>query len=151
MDKEQIMQARELFQIIVRRMGFLQKEGVQCCGTTLAQSYIIYEIGKCQGISLNDLADRLGLDKSTMSRHVQALVKNGYMISKPDEEDRRFLTLHLTTTGTETMERISHQMTEYVREIFKQIPEEKRSHVLESMEILSTAICKSAACCNFPL
>ncbi len=151
MGNSQVEHLREIIHLLVRRLGLVQREGVQCCGTSLVQSYIIYEISRSQGLSLNELADRLGLDKSTTSRHVQTLVKDGYVVSKPGEEDRRFITLTLTGAGEELQQRLAAQMTEYIREIFELIPPNKREQVIDSMEILLAAISRSSSCCKWPL
>ena len=42
-----------------------------CCGVSLTQCHTIVEIAKAGSISLNELADILTLDKSTVSRTVE--------------------------------------------------------------------------------
>ena len=147
MEEQQIYYVREMLYVLMRRLGLLQKERMICCGPTLVQSHIIYEISKKQGISLNDLANILGLDKSTMSRHVQSLVKEGYVKSTPGEEDRRFTSLSLTTQGEAVQQRLAAQMTGYVLDIFKRIPDHKKAQVTESIELLLKAMYEVTSCC----
>ena len=80
---------RELLRILVRSLGILEKNDVSCYGVTLAQCHTIVEIGRAQKISLIDLADLLGLDKSTMSRTINNLVNLNLVKRETDSDNRR--------------------------------------------------------------
>lgn len=148
MESKQIENIREMFQVLVRRLGLLQKEGSECCGVSLVQSHIIYLIKKNQGISLNALAEILGIDKSTMSRHIQSIIKDGYVTGRSSEEDKRVLELYLTDKGEDMYERIASSMHEYITCLFEQIPPDKVDQVIESLGILLEATGKSPTCCR---
>ncbi|MEW6725974.1 MAG: MarR family winged helix-turn-helix transcriptional regulator [Bacillota bacterium] len=143
MDNRDLENIREMFQMIVRRFGLLQREGAQCCGISLAHSHILYEINKSPGITVNELAAVLGLDKSTTSRHVQALTGEGLVEGRPSEEDRRYLNLVLTEKGRELQSRIAVQMAGFIREILEFIPQDKRDEVVRSIGLLSKAMHQS--------
>ncbi|MBL2556775.1 MarR family transcriptional regulator, partial [Klebsiella pneumoniae] len=72
--KKEAYQLRQMLQILIRRFGLLEKEGAQCCGVSLIQSHILFEVQRQKNPSLNELASSLGLDNSTLSRHIQGLV-----------------------------------------------------------------------------
>ena len=74
---------------MVRNLGILEKSEVTCCGITISQCHAIVEIGWAKQISLNELADLLGLDKSTMSRTINNIVENNLVIRETHTEDRR--------------------------------------------------------------
>jgi DNA-binding MarR family transcriptional regulator len=151
MKTKEVAQIRAMLQLLVRKFGFLQKEGAQCCGVSPVISHILYEIDKRPGITLNELADTLGLDNSTMSRHIQSLIKQGYVISTQSKEDKRYIALSLTEAGKGTAEEICKLMVCYISDLFQHIPETKRDQVLESIELLLTAIRKSPMCCKAPM
>jgi DNA-binding MarR family transcriptional regulator len=142
---------RELLQLLVRRFGILQKDGAQCCGITVIQSHILYELHKRPNISLNDLSQILAVDTSTLSRQVQNLVESDYVNRIPDPKDRRYVLLSLTEKGERQYKEISQQMEQYVQSIMKFIPIEKREQVLESLDLLSNAISQSDNCCTPPM
>lgn len=148
MENMQIDNIREMLQVLVRRLGLLQREGSECCGISMVQSHIIYFINKQHGISLNALADTLGLEKSTMSRHIQGLIKEGYVVSESSAEDKRQLALRLTQKGEAMCSSIAASMHEYIKFLFKQIPEDKVDQVVESLGILLEATGKSPMCCK---
>jgi DNA-binding MarR family transcriptional regulator len=58
------------------------------------------EAGPCR---LSDLAELAGLDLSTVSRHVRDLGDAGYVLRRPDDSDRRALTLELAEDGREVL------------------------------------------------
>jgi DNA-binding MarR family transcriptional regulator len=147
----QQVDVREVFQQFVRRFGLLQKDGAQCCGVSVVQSHIIYELSKKPNISLNDLSQLLSVDTSTLSRQVQYLVEMDMISRVPDPNDRRYVLLSLTTKGQQQHLQIAKLMEDYVEGIFSKIPKEKRYQVLESLQFLNDAMGQSADCCTPPL
>jgi DNA-binding MarR family transcriptional regulator len=147
----QQVDVREVFQQFVRRFGLLQKDGAQCCGVSVVQSHIIYELSKKPNISLNDLSQMLSVDTSTLSRQVQYLVEFDMINRVPDPNDRRYVLLSLTTKGQQQHLQIAKLMEDYVEGIFSKIPKEKRLQVLESLEFLNDAMGQSADCSTPPM
>lgn len=137
---------RELIRVLVRNLGILEKEDTNCCGVTISQCHAIVEIGRAEEISLNELAKTLTVDKSTMSRTINNLVKNGVVIRELHPEDRRYVTIKLTGEGMKTFKNIERGMQEYYKNIFRVIPEEKREQVLESLKLLTEAVNKNKCC-----
>ncbi|AJY75485.1 MarR family winged helix-turn-helix transcriptional regulator [Paenibacillus beijingensis] len=147
----QYVNVREVLQLLVRRFGLLQKDGAQCCGISVIQSHVIYELSKGTNLSLNDLAQILSVDTSTLSRQVQQLVELEWVSRTPDPKDRRYVVLSLTAKGNEQADAIAEMMAQYVQELFRHIPADKKEQVLESLQLLSTAMSQSSSCCTPPL
>lgn len=137
---------RELIRVLVRNLGLLEKTDASCCGVTIAQCHAIVEIGRKRRMSLVDLADMLGLDKSTMSRTVNSLVSSGLVSRDLDNENRRYITIQLTEYGMTVFRRIEESMGKYYRSILSSIPADKRDQVLESLRLLTAAV-KGNECC----
>jgi DNA-binding MarR family transcriptional regulator len=131
---------RELLRILVRSLGILEKNDACCCGVTLAQCHAIVEIGRARKISLTDLADLLGLDKSTMSRTINNLVNMNLVNRDIDSANRRYISIQLTDKGMEVFKSIEDNMNDYYSKIFNSIASDKRDKVLEGLEILVEAI-----------
>jgi DNA-binding MarR family transcriptional regulator len=147
----QYVNVREVLQSLVRRFGLLQKDGAQCCGLSVVQSHIIYELNKRPSISLNELSEFLNIDTSTLSRQVQQLVENGLVERLPDPKDRRYVLLSLSDKGQNQSEMIAGTMGEYIEDVLLRIPADKRDQVLESLQLLSVAMSQSPHCCKPPL
>ncbi len=137
---------RELIRIVVRHLGILEKNDATCCGVSLAQCHAIVEIGRNEIVSLGDLANTLGLDKSTMSRTTNNLVESELVNRDLDQENRRYVNIQLTEKGQTVFKTIEESMSEYYEGIFNMIPEEKRVQVLESLIILKEAVEKNKCC-----
>ncbi|MDF2858821.1 MAG: MarR family transcriptional regulator [Neobacillus sp.] len=137
---------RELIRVLVRNLGILEKSDASCCGVTIAQCHAIVEIGRAKRIALIDLADLLGLDKSTMSRTINNLVEAGLAVRDLDAEDRRYITIQLTDSGKNVFENTEESMETYYKSIFSSISEDKREQVLESLQLLTDAV-KENKCC----
>ena len=143
----EIRQIKSHLQSIVRILILLDDNEKSCCGITLAQCHALVEVGEAGALSLNDLASRMSLDKSTLSRTVNHLVTQGYCAREEDPGDRRYLSIRLTESGAALYERVKYGIEEYFKAIYHAIPEEKRVQVLESVELLAQAI-KGTECCQ---
>lgn len=62
----------------------------------------------CQGCHAKELAHRAGLDQSTVSRSVAALVNNGLVDRVPDPLDRRASILAITPAGQQVLAEAHH-------------------------------------------
>ncbi|SFP85467.1 MarR family winged helix-turn-helix transcriptional regulator [Caldicoprobacter faecalis] len=137
---------RELIRVLVRNLGILEKSNASCCGVTISQCHAIVEIGRSGEVSLNELAELLALDKSTMSRTINNLVEDGLVIRELDPEDRRYAKIKLTDKGIKIFKNIEESMDRYYKAIFNSVPEEKREQVLDSLKLLIEAVNKNKRC-----
>jgi DNA-binding MarR family transcriptional regulator len=99
---KQDMQSVKNFRVLLRRLErelFMQNTDSCCNGVTLAQCHTLLEIESKGKGSLTELANTLGLDKSTVSRTVDGLVNVGLVDRTIPAENRRMATLQLTATG----------------------------------------------------
>lgn len=140
-------QLRELVRVLVRNLGILEQNEASCCGTTIGQCHAVVEIGRTEGISLNELADLLNLDKSTMSRTVSNIIDQDLAERETDPSDRRYLKIRLTEQGKIVYGTVENSMDDYFTRVFDSIPEEKHAQVLESLQLLSEAA-KENKCCE---
>ncbi len=137
---------RELLRILIRDLGILEKSDASCCGISLAQCHAIVEIGRADKISLIDLADLLGLDKSTMSRTINNLVEAGLVLRELDMENRRYVIIQLTDKGKEIFQNTEESMNNYYQDILESISENKRNEVIEGLQLLTDAVKKNRCC-----
>ncbi len=131
---------RELLRVLVRHLGLLEKSEAGCCGITLSQCHAVVEIGRRGSMNLNDLADLMEVDKSTMSRTINALVEAGMVTRALDNIDRRYVVIQLTKDGQRFFENTETSMERYYQTILNRIPADKRDGVIESLTLLTSAI-----------
>lgn len=142
----QSQELRESTRILIRKLGLLERSGATCCDITMTQCHVIVETGRREKISVNELAELLHLDKSTVSRTVEQLVNKEILTREPDASDRRYVVLRLTEQGRELFRSIEARMANYFSGILESIPAEKREQVIDSLHILSEAL-KDTRCC----
>ena len=144
---------RSLFQMIVRRFGFLNEQCCEnCCGEeiSLLQSHILYEIKRQNDPSMQEVAGALGIDITTFSRQIKTLVDREIVKKTPHPNDNRVNILSLTEKG-ETMEiNIDQEMNHYLSQILSHLSEYERESVIRSVKLLNDAMKKSESYCCPP-
>ena len=140
-----IEQFRAKLREIERAVWMQTKSEALCCGVTMAQCHAIMEIGAAGELNLKDLAARLGLDNSTLSRTVESLVKDGLVERTPSTEDRRATVIRLNEKGLAARDRINSTWNGICRDMFRSIPREKQSQLIESVSILADLL---TGCCR---
>jgi len=143
---EEAKELKKHLQSIVWMLSILDDNEKSCCGITLAQCHALVEIGEAGALSLNDLADKLNLDKSTLSRTVNNLVTLGFCEREEQPSDRRYVVIRLTEDGSKMYIRVRDGLNGYFEGIYNAIPNEKRTQVLESAKLLTSAISKTGCC-----
>ncbi|SDI33698.1 MarR family winged helix-turn-helix transcriptional regulator [Desulfosporosinus hippei] len=134
------MQLREMIRLLERKLGVLEDNQYSCCGISMAQCHALVEIGRIKDISLNELAEQLNLENSTMSRTVNNLVTNELVKREIDPQDRRYVTISLSENGDKLFKGIEEEMNQYFKKVYNSIPEDKKQQVLESLQILLEAV-----------
>ena len=143
---EDLARLRECVRLLTKKLGLLEKSESSCCGVTLSQCHAIVEIGRAGSISVNDLANMLGLDKSTMSRAVNSLVEQHLANREPDPADRRYMIVEVTEAGRALFLDIEARMERYYHLVYDSLPADKRRQVLESLELLVEALPQNQCC-----
>ena len=149
MDAGDMQYFREKLRQLERRLGWVMKSDVQCCGISMAQCHALIEIGKKERISNVELAGILGLDTSTLSRTIDNMVKAGLVDRELNPEDRRYVALTLTQNGKTTYDFIEESNNTFINNLFARIPPEKHAQVIESFQLLvEAAQACSETCCK---
>lgn len=139
-------QLRELIRKLERKLGVLDERGTSCCGISMAQCHALVEVGRSGQISLNELAEMLNLENSTMSRTVNNLVNSEMVQRDIDAQDRRYIKISLTESGNKIFSGIEESMNLYYRKVYNALPEEKREQVIESLQLLLDTFEKHLCC-----
>ncbi len=149
MKLEDVRQFRDSIRCLQRSLGWQAKNDADCCGITVAQCHALLEIGNKKDLSLVDLSGALGLDSSTLSRTIDTMVAGELVKRNANPEDRRYITLSLTSKGQSIYNRINQTFDQYYQAIFANIPDDKQQQVIESIGLFTLAVVKSVgtSCC----
>ena len=134
-----IQEFRERTRQLESHLEKMNRADCCCCNVNKTQCFLLVEIGRKPGISVKELAEVIRIDKSGVSRLVEDLVQKDYVERKPSLEDRRFVALHLLPKGQERFEKIERDMYYKFKQVFEQIPENKREQVIASLELYNEA------------
>ena len=102
---------------LVRSGGLLEPHQHAGVNASLSEVLALRELVEQPGMAQNDLAERLGLEKSTVSRLVAGMEQRGWVSRDRDPENRRYLRLTLTADGDETARGIGKRLQEHHRSV----------------------------------
>lgn len=142
MDISTIRRFRENIRHIERELN-IQNNSNCCHGASLAQCHTLLELFSHKSINLNELSERLYLDKSTVSRTIEGLVKNGLVNRSIPKENRRKIIISLTEKGIGICNQINRDNDSYFGAVLDSIPEKEFPIFLKSFEILVKKMIKS--------
>lgn len=91
---------------LIRIYQFRDRDRICCHDVSVSQCYGLEALVRQGGMTLNDLAAHLYLDKSTASRVVDSLERKGYVERTPHPADRRAVLLEPTPAGRDLYRRI---------------------------------------------
>lgn len=114
------------------------------CGVSISptKAHAIMKIGSSRNgvkFSQKDLALSLGLNKSNITRLVQALEKDGFFKRLISETDKRFFLLSLTVKGKNLCKRLEASSQCYIEELLSNIPKRKHKNLIKTLEELNRA------------
>jgi len=135
MDTESIRNFREYLRHF-ERVSNIQSSSCCCCGVSLSQCHAVMELFKEDNITINELSERLYLDKSTISRTVEGLVRIGLVKRNIPEEDRRAAIISLTKQGTEVCNQINKENDSYFEKVLDSIPAKDFPLFFKSFKIM---------------
>ncbi len=140
MGLKNIRNFRNALRKLERALDDQLQAGTECCGISLVQCHTLMELDKQEETNLKALSQALELDKSTVSRGIDLLVKSGLVDRKTDSNNRRFVLLSLSGKGKDVCCTINNFCDRYYQDIFTHIPKEKHGQVMESLILLANAL-----------
>ena len=92
------------------------------------------------GSSMSGLANKLGLDTSTLTRNIQKLEKLSLVRRKQDRNDKRILVVYLTDKGRGRVEKIEESLLDLNFSMMKYIDLDDQENIPEMLEKLVWAM-----------
>jgi DNA-binding MarR family transcriptional regulator len=151
MDVEVIRLLRERVRQVQQKLGWSQRNDIQCCGVTMAQCHALLAIGERTEVSIVELAAVLDADTSNLSRTVDSMVRSGLLDRIVNPQDRRRVSLTLTGEGKKAFDIVEGLFNDYLTRVFEFIPGDKHGQIMESLDLLAGALeqCgKKYQCCE---
>jgi DNA-binding MarR family transcriptional regulator len=143
MDDKKLELFRGKIRIIERELQRQLKDDTTCCGVSLAQCHVLMELGLAGTASISHLAEILKLDKSTLSRTIDGMVRIGLVDRSIDERDRRYMVVKLTEQGNKLYTQINASCNNFYQQLFRHIPAAKHNSVISSIGFFADAFAKT--------
>ncbi|NNF12486.1 MAG: MarR family transcriptional regulator [Gemmatimonadetes bacterium] len=116
---------------LIRVVQFRDRDRACCYELSVSQCYALKAVADASGLTVNELAGYLYLDKSTASRIANGLVEKDLVVRERSEADGRIVHLVVTDAGREVHDRIEHDLAEEYAELLEDFDPAFRSAVVK--------------------
>jgi len=123
-DRKKIIELRNVLQPLIRQLGLLNQAQTPCgFSMSLSQVFALQELEK-QTLTVTDLAIKLDLERSTVSRLIDDLVKGDFVSRAQNPHNRREVILSLTDKGWNTIDQVREKSVTFIEQILKRMTED---------------------------
>jgi DNA-binding MarR family transcriptional regulator len=105
---------------------------------SVAQWVVLRTLYDSSGMTLNEAAAQVSVDKSSLSRMVERLVQKG-LVNRAEGDDRRSVGLTLTSAGKKQVPQLAQLADENDAAFFNTLAPQQRSEFLATIKQLLTA------------
>ncbi len=137
---ESIQKFRATLRKFERDVAIGQKRDERTGGLSVVQTHTIINLGELGETTIGQMANHMGVDKSTLSRTVDGLVNKELVSREPDPSDRRYLQIKLTKQGREVCDRLNRVNNDYIKKVFSRIPESEHENVMKYFNLFVSAL-----------
>ena len=94
------------------------------------------------GINMSLLSYRIGVDNSTLTRLIDILIKNNYVIKLKNPKDKRSTIVSLTKDGGEILNKIESNIDSFSEKIYNHFPMEDKIKIKDILSALHWNVSK---------
>ncbi|MCC3372064.1 MarR family transcriptional regulator [Cohnella sp. REN36] len=127
----------ELFNEILIKSTILVSDKSFIDDLTPRQVHIVMDIGT-NVLRHGELAGRLGVEPSTLTRTLDPLVKKGLVDRQLNPDNRREVLIKLSYDGRSVLNKIHEKMNRGCAELLKHVPEQQLKPMEDSVTLLLT-------------
>ncbi|MDD5544753.1 MAG: MarR family transcriptional regulator [Acidobacteriia bacterium] len=139
----------QTLQELLQRYQFRNRNEICCFDVSVSQCNALEMLADYEPVSVGELARRMFLEISTVSRVLDQLEKKAYVRRTPAPEDNRAWKLRLTARGRKLLEKTRALSIGQEMEVLKQVPAASRQHVVQAIRSLLQAVdnWRASPCC----
>lgn len=140
MNREEIVELRGVVQQFIKAFGILEQAKTPCgFSLSLSQVFTLQELEK-QTLTVTELADKLQLERSSVSRLIDGLVRGDFVTRELNENNRREVILSLTEKGSRSIQKVRDQSVEFYNSILHKMAESEQAQFVESFKAFTRAL-----------
>lgn len=133
-----------------KKYQFRDRNAVICCSISVSQCYVLETLNTFGALSVQELAEKMYLKISTITRIVDHLVKKGYVDRIKNPNDMRFKIIRLTEQGRDKYREAWREFSVSEKAILENLPEEEREKAIGFLKTLNrslqTAVIDNSSC-----
>jgi DNA-binding MarR family transcriptional regulator len=133
---------------LIKKYQFRDRNQLTYSGISVSQCYILETLQRFDALTVNELANKMHLSISTITRVVEPLVKKGYIQREQDPADLRVRLLSLTQKGLLMFKKSWQNVFESEKIILANFPPEHRDMLVELLKKLNKAVSFWQSCCK---
>lgn len=141
-----------LLREVARMYTRAQRVVAECSHTTNTQCHLLTELGRSGPLPLSELGARVSLEKSWVSRAVEAMAARGLVTKEPNPADARSWLVTLTLEGARTVRELNTTLDAHATQLLGCLSERDRASVEKSLQLLMKALRQdqTVPCCTLP-
>lgn len=124
---------------LIKKYQFRDRNTMASCGMSVSQCYILETLNRFGPLSMQQLADKMHLSISTMTRVIAPLIAQKFINREEDPGDRRIKIVQLTEAGNEMFISSWKNVMESEKMIIESFPLENREILVEFLQKLNKA------------
>lgn len=134
----------ETFTVLINRIGRnirkIKNQEMADCGLRSPQVSCLYYLYLTAGLTATELCERCEEDKATVSRALDYLESNGYLMPRVQGGKRYKNPLCLTEKGAEVGKTISDRIDRVLDEVGRSLTEQERADFYRSLSVISRSL-----------
>jgi len=124
---------------LIKKYQFRDRNEMVCCGLSVSQCYALEALNRFGSLSMQNLADKMHLSISTMTRVINPLVIKGLISREEDINDHRVRVIKLTQAGKGKYLETWDNVFKSEKSILENFPEDQRKSLIEFLQKLNKA------------
>jgi DNA-binding MarR family transcriptional regulator len=146
--EQQVLKFHQQIVDLVKKYQFRDRSEITCCGISVSQCYVLETLHTHGALTMNELAEKMYLSVSTVTRVVDELVKKGFVQREEDPADRRIRVIDLTRQGEAAFQKSWQNVLHSERTILEHFPAEHRELLINFLVQLNQSVEKWQSCCE---
>lgn len=121
---------------VARRYTRAQRAVADCCGATSTQCHILTELARSGPIPMSELGARLLLEKSWISRAIDKLVSEGFVVKAENPQDARSWLVSLSRSGRSRAAALNATLDQHASQLLAPLKASERAAIGRALERL---------------